>query len=39
MNYTNGNYEAFARPRKPLGVENIPKKRKVGLGFVLIQVV
>lgn len=22
MNYTNGNYEAFARPRKPLGVEN-----------------
>ena len=21
MNYTNGNYEAFARPRKPKGVE------------------
>lgn len=22
MYYTNGNYEAFARPRKPEGVEN-----------------
>lgn len=22
MYYTNGNYEAFARPRKPAGVEN-----------------